>query len=114
IPDWPPSGATAEIWGSWDNEGKPSTGAWNSHVMARDLGDDGCPLFRATIQLNQTSAHQTFEWGVKVTIGARTVWAIPTEVKDTASTRQTRIFTFSGNPQQEVYYLTHCRRLGSN
>jgi len=82
--------------------------------MAREVGDDGCPLFRATIGLSGASAHRALEWGVNLTIEGRVVWAIPTEVKDTASTRQTRVFTFSGNPQQETYYLTHCRRLGSN
>jgi len=82
--------------------------------MERDVGNDGCPVFLATVELNSASVQKTFEWGVELTLGSRTVWGIPTEVKETTSTRQTRSFELSAHGQREQYYLTHCRRLGSN
>jgi 1,4-alpha-glucan branching enzyme len=113
FPDWPPEGTQAELRGTWGGSGLFSA-EWNSSSMTRETGLDGCTVFRATIKLDPVEAQRPFEWGVALKRGSKETWGIPTEVKETGSNRQNRVFVFSGTPQREEYYLTHCRRLGSN
>lgn len=113
FPDWPALDITAELRGNWNKDGRFSE-QWSASPMARADGSDGCAVFRGTVQLDSADAGQKFEWGVAFKRGAGETWAIPTEVKETGSRRQTRAFTFLGYPQTEEYYFTHCRRLGAN
>jgi 1,4-alpha-glucan branching enzyme len=113
FPKWPAEGVEAELRGSWNSVGRLSTN-WTPTKMIREQGADGCVCFRATVNLDSVDANQKFEWGVVLKSGNCEVWGIPTEVKETGSTRQTRSFAFSSSTQREEYHLTNCRRLGAN
>ncbi len=83
--------------------------------MGAFTAEDGCPAFRATINLDDSQIGQEFHWGVSIdTPQSISVWGIPTEVNDTASAERYRTFTLRGADQIERYYLAHCRRLGAN
>jgi 1,4-alpha-glucan branching enzyme len=83
--------------------------------MTEFSAEDGCPAFRAAVNLDDSQIGQTFRWGVNVDTPQRpNVWGIPTEVNDATSTERYRSFTLDGADQTERYYLTHCRRLGAN
>jgi 1,4-alpha-glucan branching enzyme len=112
-PDWPTGGSIVELRGSWDSAGKFSNN-WSSITMNRAQGPDLCAEFTVTVSLDLTENRRWFSWGVAIRESDREVWAIPTEVKDIEDRRRHRRFQFSGAEQREVYYLTHCRRLGSN
>lgn len=113
FPGWPAAGTTAELRGSWNGAGLFSE-QWSAIPMDYEKGPDGCAVFRAAVKFDRGEANKSFEWGVVLNLGGKKIWAIPTEVKETASTRQTRVVTISGNPQREEYYFTNCRRLGAN
>lgn len=101
--------------GSWDADGRYAD-QWTSIPMQQIIALDGCPCFTATIQLDDSQIGWLFRWGVILDSPAgNNLWGIATEVNE-ASTERNRSFTLNpgGNqPQQEQYYLTHCRRLGA-
>ncbi len=100
--------------GSWNAQGLASQ-QWSSTTMQPFTADDGCPAFRATVQVDDSQIGQTFRWGVSVSTQQNPdVWGIPTEVDDAASTERTRSFTLRTAGQTVRHYLTHCRRLGAN
>jgi len=104
----------ARLTGSWNATGFASA-QWSSTPMQAFAADDGCPAFRATVQLDDSQIGDRFEWGVSLsTRDNPDVWGIPTEVDDPASTQRNRSFMLSGAGQTQHYYLTHCRRLGAN
>src|SRR5512132_87687 len=104
----------ARLGGNWDATGRRAD-AWSFTAMTRFTAEDGCPAFRATVQLDDGQIGQAFRWGVSVdTQMLAPVWGIPTEVNDRASSERYRVFTLRGADQTERYYLTHCRRLGAN
>src|SRR5512147_778398 len=104
----------ARLGGNWDATGRRAD-AWSFTPMTRFTAEDGCPAFRATVQLDDSQIGQTFRWGVSVdTERIAPAWGIPTEVNDRASSERYRVFTLRGADQTERYYLTHCRRLGAN
>lgn len=104
----------ARVGGNWDVTGRLAE-SWTFVPMQPFTGDDGCPAFRATVQLDDSQIGQVFRWSVQVdTPAAPNQWGIPTEVSDTASRERYRTFTLAGSDQTERYYLTHCRRLGAN
>ncbi|MBL8667133.1 MAG: alpha amylase C-terminal domain-containing protein [Rhodospirillales bacterium] len=104
----------ARLTGSWNTQGMRSD-QWSTVEMQPFTADDGCPAFRATVQLDDSQIGQTFRWGVSVsTQQSPNVWGIPTEVSDASSTDRNRSFTLTGAGQTNRYYLTHCRRLGAN
>ena len=104
----------ARLTGSWDAQGRRSE-QWAEVPMGAFTAEDGCPAFRATINLDDSQIGQGFRWGVSVdTLRHPNVWGIPTEVNDTASDARYRTFTLREAGQTERYYLTHCRRLGAN
>jgi 1,4-alpha-glucan branching enzyme len=106
-------GVRARLHGSWDNSGH-YTDTWTISNMVRDIAEDGCVCFRAGIQL-EGEMGQSFKWGVSfVHPDGTESWAIPTEVKDTASRERYRSLRLSGPDQEERYYLTHNRWLGAN
>src|SRR5215213_3910502 len=75
----------ARLAGSWDGAGRYSD-QWTESPMAEVLGDDGCPAFTATAQLDLAESARTFRWGVILDgpQGAN-FWGIPTEVQDASS-----------------------------
>ena len=86
--------------------------------MQEDVGEDGCPIFEASISLDLADKDKTFKWGV-VLDGPQgsNFWGIPTEVNDVNSVerhRQFRLNSTGGAHQVERYYFTYCRRLGAN
>src|SRR5262245_47862434 len=85
--------------------------------MQDAIGEDGCPIFRASISLELADQGKTFRWGV-VLDGPQgnNLWGIPTEVHDMNSTGRYRQFrlTGGGTPQVERYYFTYGHRLGAN
>lgn len=104
--------------GSWDANGLYSE-AWSTRPMQSSIGEDGCPRFEVTVELDDSQVGNEFRWGVSVESPTDTnLWAIATEVNATASNDQYRTFVLRNNdgsrPQEERYYLTHCRRLGAN
>ena len=104
----------ARLTGGWNGQGHRSD-QWTLVSMTEYTAEDGCPAFRAIINLDDSQIGQTFRWGVSVDTQQRSnVWGIPTEVNDVASTERYRSFTLRGADQIERYYLTHCRRLGAN
>jgi 1,4-alpha-glucan branching enzyme len=109
-----PAFVNARVTGSWDANGLFSE-AWTTQPMTPFTADDGCPAFRATVQLDDSQFGRVFRWGVAVdTAAAPNRWGIATEVNDVASRERVRLFTLRQANQTERYYLTHCRRLGAN
>ena len=104
----------ARLTGNWNAQGLRSE-QWSSAPMEAFTAEDGCPAFRATVNLDDSQIGQTFRWGVNMDTPQRpNVWGIPTEVSDAAVTERYRSFTLRAANQAERYYLTHCRRLGAN
>jgi 1,4-alpha-glucan branching enzyme len=104
-------GVRARLHGSWD------AGRYSDRWTVRDMRhrEDDALSFEATVDLDTAEQGNEFRWGVSlVHPDGRETWAIPTEVKDRASRERYRSFQFSGQAQDEQYYLTHCTRLGAN
>lgn len=96
--------------GSWD----PSA----TVPMRVITGEDGCPVFEATVDIDDSLAGAELRWGVILDAPRRpNLWGIATESGDAGSADRYRSFTLqppgAGVPQEERYYLTHCRRLGA-
>jgi 1,4-alpha-glucan branching enzyme len=103
--------------GSWDGHGRYSDD-WTESPMEEKVGEDGCPIFQASISLDLADQDKTFKWGV-VLDGPQgsNFWGIPTEVQDVNSVERHRQFRLKGGgraPQVERYYFTYGRRLGAN
>ncbi|MCL4503311.1 MAG: alpha-amylase family glycosyl hydrolase [Deltaproteobacteria bacterium] len=104
----------ARLTGSWDAQGLRSE-QWTEVPMTAFTAEDGCPAFRATVNLDDGQIGQEFRWGVSVdTMLQPNVWGIPTEVNDPGAIQRYRSFPLRGPNQVERYYFTHCRRLGAN
>ncbi|MCB2261592.1 MAG: alpha amylase C-terminal domain-containing protein [Candidatus Thiosymbion ectosymbiont of Robbea hypermnestra] len=104
----------ARLGGTWDGSGRFAED-FHFTPMEAFTADDGCPAFRATVELDDSQIGRTFRWGVAVDTTTDTDrWGIPTEVNEVDSLARERIFTLEGIDQIECYYLTHCRRLGAN
>jgi len=106
----------AKLRGSWDAAGRHAALWLLDLPMDETLGEDGCPMFRATVSLDLADAQHTFRWGV-VLDGPQGshFWGIPTEVPDLLSADRYREFRLTGLPGQvERYYFTDGRRLGAN
>jgi len=104
----------ARLGGTWDGSGRFAE-TWTFTPMETFTADDGCPAFRATIELDDSQTGQQFRWGASVDTAARpNLWGIPTEVSEPGSRARERVFTLQGAGQTESYYLTHCRYLGAN
>lgn len=104
----------ARLAGSWDGQGRLSP-TWSETPMTAFTAEDGCPAFRATVQLDDSQIGRAFAWGVRVdTAQTPNRWGIPAEVDDVASTERQCRFTLGGAGQTERFYLTHCRHLGAN
>lgn len=104
----------ARLTGSWTAQGMRSD-QWSTVPMQTFTAEDGCPAFRATVQLDDSQVGQVFRWGVSVdTPSAPNRWGIPTEISEAQNTERNRTFTLRAGGQTERYYLTHCRRLGAN
>jgi len=105
----------ARLRGSWDAAGRYADD-WMESPMHSQIGEDGCPVFVASIPLDTADSHKTFRWGV-VLDGPQgnNFWGVPTEVLDPGSTERYREFLLSSVvPQIERYYFTYGRRLGAN
>lgn len=103
--------------GSWDENGRYSD-LWTETLMREETGEDGCPIFKATVSLDLSDREKTFKWGV-VLDGPQgsNFWGIPTEVQDVNSAERYREFRIDGDqpsPRVERYYFTYGRRLGAN
>jgi 1,4-alpha-glucan branching enzyme len=101
--------------GSWDRNGRFSND-WTESPMREEIGDDGCPIFRASLALDLADQQRTFRWGV-VLDGPQgsNFWGIPTELPDVNSVERYQQFRLSGGEMQvERYYFTFGRRLGAN
>jgi len=105
----------ARLRGSWNASGRYSDD-WTESPMQDAVGDDGCPMFRASMALDLADQQRTFSWGV-VLDGPQgsNFWGIPTEAQDVDSVNRSRQFRLAGGTTQiERYYLTYNRRLGAN
>src|SRR6476620_2330228 len=52
--------------GSWDSNGRYSDD-WTESPMQEVVGEDQCPIFKASISLDLTDQGRTFKWGVALT-----------------------------------------------
>ena len=107
----------ARLTGTWDENGRYSN-QWISIPMLQITGEDGCPCFSATVEFDSSQVGWQFRWGVILDSPAgNNLWGISTEINQQNSSDRYRSFalqTPSGTqPQEERYYLTHCRRLGA-
>jgi 1,4-alpha-glucan branching enzyme len=103
--------------GSWDGNGRYSDD-WTESRMQEEVGEDGCPIFKASVSLDLADRDKTFKWGA-VLDGPQgsNFWGIPTEVQDVNSVERYRQFRLNGveqAPQVERYYFTYGRHLGAN
>lgn len=103
--------------GSWAANGRTSDD-WTESPMQEEVGEDGCPIFKATISFDLADQDKTFKWGV-ILDGPQgsNFWGIPTEVQDVNSVERYRQFRLDGSttkPQVECYYFTYGRFLGAN
>ncbi|NJO56025.1 MAG: hypothetical protein HC834_06300 [Rhodospirillales bacterium] len=104
----------ARLSGSWTGAGFHSD-QWTTVAMTPFTADDGCPAFRATVQLDDSQIGRSFQWGVAVdTPAAPNHWGIPTEAGGQSGSERNRTFTLDRPGQSERYDLTTCRRLGAN
>ena len=93
--------------GSWNGNGRYSDD-WTESPMQEAVGEDGCPIFKASISLDLADQDKTFRWGVVVDgPQGNNLWGIPTEVQDMNSVERYRQFrlTGGGTPQVERYYF---------
>jgi 1,4-alpha-glucan branching enzyme len=105
---------SARLSGSWNAQGLAAE-QWSTVPMQPFIAEDGCPAFRATVQLDDAQLGRTFRWGVAVSTPEQPdVWGIPSEVNEAAVTERYRSFTFRAANQTERYWFAHCRRLGAN
>jgi 1,4-alpha-glucan branching enzyme len=86
--------------------------------MWDEIGTDGCPMFKAEVQLDLADQGKMFKWGVVLDgpQGAN-FWGIPTEIQDINSVERHRQFLLNGGgtaTQVERYYFNYGRRLGAN
>lgn len=104
----------ARLTGSWNAQGQAAE-QWSTVAMQPFTADDGCPAFRATVQLDDSQIGTTFQWGASVATADRPdAWGIAAELNDPASNQRVRRFTLQQAGQTERYWLTHCRRFGAN
>ena len=104
----------ARLVGSWDGSGSYSS-TWSSVAMQEIVAEDGCPAFRASVDLNDEQVGWAFRWGVLADApSAPHTWVIATEVADARDTSRHREFVLSGDAIEQAYFLTHSRRLGAN
>jgi 1,4-alpha-glucan branching enzyme len=105
---------SARLTGSWNGQGFASE-QWATVPMQPFTATDGCPAFRATIELDDSQIGQSFRWGVLVdTPRQPNVWGIATEVNEPSSRERYRVFALQQSGQTQRYHFTHCRRLGAN
>jgi 1,4-alpha-glucan branching enzyme len=103
--------------GSWDENGRYSN-QWTTIPMQQTTSEDGCPCFTATVQLDDSQIGWLFRWSVILDSPAgENLGGIATEINDSNSSDRYRSFYLqaanNNQPQQERYYLTHCRHLGA-
>jgi len=99
--------------GSWDGNGRSAV-KWSEAPMTAGKGDEGCDVFTASIEFDDSQIGQTFRWGVILDgPGGANQWGIATEIKDASSADRYRDFTLRGGVQQQHYWFTQSRRLGS-
>ena len=68
--------------GSWDDNGRYSDD-WTESPMQEVVGEDQCPIFKASISLDLADQNRTFKWGVALDgPQGSNFWGIPTEVRD--------------------------------
>ena len=105
---------SARLTGNWNAQGLQSE-QWTTVPMEAFTAEDGCPAFRATVNLDDSQIGQTFRWGVRVDTPQRSdVWGIPSEIAQSASRERYRVFDLRTGGQTERYYFSYCRRLGAN
>jgi 1,4-alpha-glucan branching enzyme len=103
--------------GSWDDAGRYSD-QWSTVPMQSITAEDGCPAYRASVELDESQSGWSFHWGVLVDgPDGSQKWGVTTEVGDARSSDRSRSFTLrprdKGGVQEERYYLTHNRLLGA-
>ncbi|HTU58729.1 MAG TPA: hypothetical protein VMF89_09850, partial [Polyangiales bacterium] len=99
--------------GSWDSAGKHSA-QWTETPMREVRGADGAYTYQADVELDAAEAGKEFHWSVLVD-GAlgRDRHGVVTEQLGGDHNALYRVFTLDLNVNEQRYYLTHVRRLGS-
>lgn len=71
--------------------------------MRETVGEDGCPMFTASVAPDLADQPRTFSWGV-VLDGPQgsNFWGIPTEVQDMHSAARFRQFRLTGAGTQPI------------
>jgi len=111
--------AAASLVGSWDEHGRPSQGAWTARPMDKAVGEDGCPVFTALVELDPGAGPAELAWGVwlRPSLSGGRVWGVFAEVDDPGSSAQHRTFTLDpaagAGPPVQACHLTRDRWLGA-
>jgi 1,4-alpha-glucan branching enzyme len=99
--------------GSWDAAGRSAID-WSVTPMRPTVDGDGCAAFEAEVRFDDRAIGTVFRWGVRLDGPfGEDLWGIASEVDDVASSARERSFTLRRGAQTEIYYLTHCGRLGA-
>lgn len=106
--------SAARLRGSWNAQGRFSD-SWTEIAMEPFVAEDGCPAFRASVNLDSAEVGGTFRWGVAVDAPAGSnLWGVPTEVKDAHAVDRFRAFRLAADAhQRQDYFLTFARLLGA-
>ncbi|MBK8211440.1 MAG: alpha amylase C-terminal domain-containing protein [Rhodospirillales bacterium] len=106
----------ARLLGSWDANGRLSD-TWTESPMTEAIGEDGCPIFRGSVDLDLADSNREFRWGV-VLDGPQgnNFWGVPTETQDIKSAERHRQFRLNADADAALqrYYFTYNRYLGAN
>jgi 1,4-alpha-glucan branching enzyme len=106
--------SNVRLQGGWDAAGR-AVSAWSTTPMAPAVDPEGCPAFEAEIRFDESGIGAAFGWGVMLDGPAGVnLWAIASEADDENSTSRERSFVLREGGSTEVYYLTHCHRLGAS
>jgi len=99
--------------GSWDDAGCRAAD-WSVWPMEAAIDADGCPSFETEVAFDGGEVGAAFSWGVRLDGPAGTdLWAIAREVDDENSTARVLSFVLQAEMPLQIYYLTHCARLGA-
>jgi 1,4-alpha-glucan branching enzyme len=101
------------IAGNWDASGRPAAD-WSFTPMHPAVDEDGCQAFEAVVRFDDSAVGEVLRWGVMLDAPlGEGLWGIASEVDDVASRARERSFKLQAGAHDEIYYLTHCGRLGA-
>lgn len=87
--------ANARLTGSWDGNGRYSE-QWTTIPMQQTTGEDGCPCFTTTVELDDSQVGWLFRWAVILdSLAGADRWGIATEINDSNSAIATAVLHYN-------------------